>query len=91
LGLVFEHYRQRFPRRRWLRDCLCSRLPDCAGLAMENSARQKQDAFSRQQNVERYGRLLATATDEGHRRHLKELLDAEQQAQLDAGDPKHLY
>jgi hypothetical protein len=58
---------------------------------MDNLARQKQDAFSRRQNVERYRRLLTTVVEEGHRRRLHDLLDEEQQKQRDAQDPEFPY
>ena len=58
---------------------------------MKNSAKRKQDAFSRRQNVERYRRLLTTVTDEEHRRRLQDLLGKEQQKQREAEDPKYPY
>ena len=58
---------------------------------MNNSARRKQDAFTRRQNVERYRRLLTTVDDEEHRHRLQDLLDKEQQTQRDAEDPEFLY
>jgi len=58
---------------------------------MENKARSQQDVYARRQNVERYRRLLTTVTDEGHRHHLQDMLDEEQQKQRDAEDPKYLY
>ena len=56
---------------------------------MDKSA--KQDRLVRYLNVERYRRLLRSATDEDRRRHLQELIAAEQQKQKDAGDPKRPY
>jgi len=45
----------------------------------------------RHQKIERYRRLLATATDEARRVYLRGLVVAEQQKQTDAEDPKYLY
>ena len=43
------------------------------------------------QNVERYRRLLKTATDEKRRDYLGRLIAEEQQRQKDAGDPAYPY
>ena len=43
-----------------------------------------QDKFTRHQNVERYRRLLKTATDEERRNYLGRLIVEEQQKQNDA-------
>ena len=45
-----------------------------------------QRKFTRRQNVDRYRRLLKTATDEGRRNYLGRLIVEEQQRQKDAGD-----
>jgi hypothetical protein len=50
-----------------------------------------QDKFTRHQNVERYRRLLKTATDEGRRSYLGRLILEEQQKQKDAGDSEYQY
>lgn len=47
---------------------------------------QSVDQFIRNQNVERYRRLLGCATEEEHRQVLLNLLAEEQQKQKDAGD-----
>jgi hypothetical protein len=44
------------------------------------------DKFTRHQNVERYRRLLKTATGEERRDHLRRLIIEEQRKQKDAGD-----
>lgn len=44
-----------------------------------------QDKFTRHQNVERYRRLLKTATDEERRNYLDRLIVEEQQKQENAG------
>jgi hypothetical protein len=58
---------------------------------MERLIGRDQDALTRHQNVERYRRLLTTATDEERRDYLRRLLAEERQKQKDAGDPKYLY
>ena len=50
-----------------------------------------QDKFTRHQNVERYRRLLKTATDEERRNYLGRLIVEEQQKQKDAGDSEYQY
>jgi hypothetical protein len=50
-----------------------------------------QDKFTRHQNVERYRRLLKTATDEERRSYLRRLIVEEQQKQKDAGDSEYRY
>jgi hypothetical protein len=50
-----------------------------------------QDKVIRHQNVERYRRLLKTATNEERRSHLSRLIAEEQQKQKDAGDSEYLY
>jgi hypothetical protein len=50
-----------------------------------------QDKFTRHQNVERYRRLLKTATDEKRRDYLGRLIAEEQQRQKDAGDSAYPY
>ena len=45
-----------------------------------------QDKFTRRQNVERYRRLLKTATDKERQNYLSRLILEEQQKQKDAGD-----
>ena len=45
-----------------------------------------QDKFTRHQNVERYRRLLKTATDEERRNYLDRLIVEEQHKQKNAGD-----
>jgi hypothetical protein len=49
------------------------------------------DKYIRRQNVERYRRLLNTATDENKRKELLRLLSKAKQAQKDAGDPEYPY
>jgi hypothetical protein len=49
------------------------------------------DRLIRHQTIQRYRRLLATATDEVRRDHLRGLLAAEQRKQVDAEDPMYLY
>jgi hypothetical protein len=49
------------------------------------------DRFIRHQTIQRYRRLLATATDEVRRGYLRGLVAAEQQKQVDAEDPKYLF
>jgi hypothetical protein len=49
------------------------------------------DRFVRHQTIERYLRLLATATDEKRRDYLRGLVAAGQQKQKDAGDSEYLY
>jgi hypothetical protein len=50
-----------------------------------------QDKFTRHQNVERYRRLLKTATDEERRNYLGRLIVEELQKQKDAGDSDYQY
>ena len=50
-----------------------------------------QSKFTRRQNVERYRRLLKTATDEARRNYLGRLIVEEQQKQKDAGDSEYQY
>ena len=50
-----------------------------------------QDKFTRHQNVERYRRLLKTATDEERRNYLDRLIVEEQQKQKNAGDSEYRY
>ena len=50
-----------------------------------------QGKFTRRQNVERYRRLLKTATDEERRDYLCRLIVEEQQKQKDAGDSEYQY
>ena len=50
-----------------------------------------QDKFTRYQNVERYRRLLKTATGEERRNYLGRLIVEEQQKQKDAGDSEYPY
>jgi hypothetical protein len=47
--------------------------------------------FTRRQNVERYRRLLKTATDEERRNYLRRLIVEEQQKQKNAGDSEYQY
>ena len=49
-----------------------------------------QDKFTRHQ-IERYRRLLKTATDEQRRSYLGRLIVEEQQKQKDAGDSEYQY
>jgi hypothetical protein len=49
------------------------------------------DKFTRHQNIERYRRLLKTATDEERRSYLRRLIVEEQQKQKDAGDSEYRY
>jgi hypothetical protein len=48
-----------------------------------------QDKFTRHQNVERYRRLLKTATNEERRNYLGRLIVEEEQKQKDAGDSEY--
>jgi hypothetical protein len=50
-----------------------------------------QSNFTCRQNVERYRRLLKTATDEERRNYLGRLIIEEQQKQKDAGDSEYQY
>jgi hypothetical protein len=50
-----------------------------------------QDKFTRRQNVERYRRLLKTATDKERQNYLSRLILEEQQKQKDAGDSEYQY
>jgi hypothetical protein len=50
-----------------------------------------QDKFTRHQNVERYRRLLKSATDKERRDYLNRLILEEQQKQKDAGDSDYQY
>src|ERR1700751_1514550 len=50
-----------------------------------------QSKFTRHQNLERYRRLLKTATDEGRRNYLGRLIVEELQKQKDAGDSDYQY
>ena len=50
-----------------------------------------QGKFTRHQNIERYRRLLKTATDEERRSYLDRLIVEEQQKQKDAGDTEYQY
>jgi rubrerythrin len=50
-----------------------------------------QGKFTRYQNIERYRRLLKTATDEERRSYLGRLIDEEKQKQKDAGDSEYQY
>ena len=49
------------------------------------------DKLSRHQTVERYRRLLKTATEEDRRSHLRRLIVEEQRKQNDAGDSEYQY
>jgi hypothetical protein len=50
-----------------------------------------QDKFSRHHTVERYRRLLKTATEEERRSHLRRLIVEEKRSQKDAGDSEYQY
>jgi hypothetical protein len=50
-----------------------------------------RDSFSRHQKIERYRRLLHSATNEERRSYLRRLLAEEQQKQKDAGETKYPY
>ena len=50
-----------------------------------------QGKFTRRQNVDRYRRLLKTATDEKRRNYLGRLIIEEQRKQKDAGDSEYQY
>ena len=50
-----------------------------------------QDKFTRRQDVERYRRLLKTATDKERQNYLSRLILEEQQRQKDAGDSEYQY
>jgi hypothetical protein len=47
--------------------------------------------YTRRQNVERYRRLLKSATDKERRDYLNRLILEEQQKQKDAGDSDYQY
>jgi hypothetical protein len=51
----------------------------------------QQDRFTRRQNVERFRRLLRTATDQCRRDYLLRLISEAQQKQKDAGDSDYPY
>ena len=50
-----------------------------------------QAKYTRRQNIERYRRLLKTATDKQRRDYLNRLILEEQQKQKDAGDSDYQY
>jgi hypothetical protein len=50
-----------------------------------------QGKLSRHQTIERYRRLLKTATGEERRSHLRRLIVEERQKQKDAGDSEYQY
>jgi hypothetical protein len=50
-----------------------------------------QAKYTRRQNVERYRRLLKSATDKERRDYLNRLILEEQQKQKDAGDSDYQY
>jgi hypothetical protein len=54
-------------------------------------AAKAHEKFTRHQNVERYRRLLKTATDEERRKYLDRLIVEEQQKQKNAGDSECRY
>ena len=63
-----------------------------AAQCLNNLATVKgHDKFTRHQNVERYRRLLKTATDEERRSYLDRLIVEERQKQKDAGDSEYRY
>jgi len=69
-----------------------NKLKSYAHFAAHCSATAKaQDKFTRRQNVERYRRLLKTATDEARRSYLRRLIVEEQQKQNEAGDSEYQY
>ena len=50
-----------------------------------------QAKYTRRQNVERYRRLLKSATDKERQDYLNRLIREEQQKQKDAGDSDYQY
>jgi hypothetical protein len=52
---------------------------------------KSQTKFTRRQNVERYRRLLQTATDKERKDYLGRLILEEQQKQKDSGDSNYPY
>ena len=50
-----------------------------------------QDKFTRRQDVERYRRLLKTATDKERQNYLSRLILEEQQRQKVAGESEYQY
>jgi ATP-dependent DNA ligase len=52
---------------------------------------KSQGKFTRRQNVERYRRLLQTATDKERQDYLGRLILEEQQKQKDSGDSNYPY
>jgi ATP-dependent DNA ligase len=52
---------------------------------------KSQGKFTRRQNVERYRRLLQTATDKERKDYLGRLILEEQQKQKDSGDSNYPY
>jgi ATP-dependent DNA ligase len=50
-----------------------------------------QAKYTRRQNIERYRRLLKSATDKERRDYLNRLILEEQQKQKDAGDSDYQY
>jgi hypothetical protein len=52
---------------------------------------KEQDRFTRHQNVERYRRLLKTATDPHRHDHLVRLILKAQQKKKDVGDSDYQY
>ena len=62
-----------------------------AHFAAHCSVTKAQDKFTRRQNVERYRRLLKTATDEARRSYLRRLIVEEQQKQNEAGELEYQY
>jgi len=56
-----------------------------------SAAAKAQAKYTRRQNVERYRRLLKTATDEKRRNYLGRLIIEELRKQKDAGDSEYQY
>ena len=56
-----------------------------------NERTRYAERLIRHQMIQRYRRLLATATDEVRRDYLRGLVAAEQRKQVDAEDPTYLY
>jgi hypothetical protein len=57
----------------------------------ERATAREQDRFARHQSVERYRRLLRTATDPLRRDHLVRLILEAQQKKKDGGDSAYQY
>ena len=68
-----------------------NRRTDANATGLQDQTAKAQSKFTRRQNVERYRRLLKTATGEERRNYLGRLIVEEQQKQKDAGDSEYPY